>query len=187
MAKRVAKTGAMLPWDARAAPLYLLARLYLIVRADLDSQQRWRAARPLSGWPEPIRRAADAPSFCPSPHDCLCVNELLIKGICRNGRTFRPSDWAERLCGAAALFLPDATLPSGAQPTARPYHGYSAYVRPAIISGVYCVIIDARLRDLEPRAWDYVTGFARDNDLVTLDVADFVAAPALPEISPAAA
>jgi hypothetical protein len=111
----------------------------------------------------------------------------LIKGICCDGKTFRPSDWAERLCGAAVVFFPGAASSSGAQSTARPYHGYATHVRPAIISGVYCVIIDARLRDLEPRAWDYVTGFARDNDLVTLDIADLAAAAALPEMSLAAA
>lgn len=156
----MAKTAATLKWDAWAAPLYLLARLYLIVRSDLE---QWRAARQPS------------------------VNRLLIKGVCRNGKTFRPSDWAERLCGAAVVFFPGATSLSGARSTARPYHGYAAYVRPAIISGVYCVIIDARLRDLEPRAWDYVTSFARDNDLTMLDAADLAAAAALPEMSRAAA
>lgn len=180
----MAKTAATLKWDAWAAPLYLLARLYLIVRSDLD---QWRVAKELSGWPEPSCRATNAPSFYPPPHDCLSLNELLIKGICRDGRTFRPSDWAERLCGAAALLLPDATLPSRRQSTARPYHGYSSYVRPAIIGGVYCVIVDARLRDLEPRAWDYVTSFVHDNDLVTFNLANLVAAPALPEITLAAA
>jgi len=201
----MAKTDAKLPWDARAAPLHLLARLYLIVRSDFE---QWRMARPLSGRPaprrraadtsffcpspqdgrpEPRRRTADAPFFCPLPQDCLSVNELLIKGICCDGKTFRPSDWAERLCGAAVVFFPGAASSSGAQSTARPYHGYATHVRPAIIGGVYCVIIDARLRDLEPRAWDYVTGFARDNDLVTLDIADLAAAAALPEMSLAAA
>ena len=201
----MAKTVAKLPWDARAAPLHLLARLYLIVRSDFE---RWRVAKALSDRPaprrraadtsffypppqgdrpEPRRRAVDAPVFCPLPQDCLADNELLIKGIRRDGKTFRPSDWAERLCGAAVVFFPGATSLSGARSTARPYHGYAAYVRPAIISGVYCVIIDARLRDLEPRAWDYVTGFARDNDLVMHDAADLAAAAALPEMSRAAA
>lgn len=156
----MAKTAATLKRDAWAAPLYLLARLYLIVRSDLE---QWRAARQLP------------------------TNKLLIKGVCRNGKTFRPSDWAERLCGAAAVFLPDTTLPSGAQSAARPYHGYSTHVRPAFIDGARCVIIDPHLRDLEPRAWDYVTGFAHDNDLVMLDLADLVTAPALPEITLAAA
>jgi hypothetical protein len=32
------------------------------------------------------------------------------------------------------------------------------------------VIVDLCLCDLEPRAWDFVTGFARDNDLITLEV-----------------
>lgn len=180
----MAKTAGTLKWDAWAAPIYLLARLYLIVRSDLD---QWRVAKQLSGWLEPGRRAANTLSFYSLSHDCLSVSKLLIKGICRNGKTFRPSDWAERLCGAAVVFLPDATLLSGAQSTTRSYHGYSSYVRPAFVNGARCVIIDARLRDLEPRAWDYVIGFAHDNDLVTLDFADIVATPALPETILAAA
>lgn len=180
----MAKTAGTLKWDAWAAPIYLLARLYLIVRSDLD---QWRVAKQLSGWPEPGRRAANTPSFYPPSHDCLSVRKLLIKGVCRNGKTFRPSDWAERLCGAVVVFLPDATLLSGAYSSTRRYHGYSSYVRPAFIDGARCVIIDARLRDLEPRAWDYVTGFVRDNELVTVNLADLMVTPALPEITLAAA
>jgi len=85
----MAKTVAKLPWDARAAALHLLARLYLIVRSDFE---RWRAAKALSDRPAPRRRAIDAPVFCPLPQDCLADNELLIKGIRRDGKTFRPSD-----------------------------------------------------------------------------------------------
>ncbi len=181
----MAKTAGTLKWDAWAAPIYLLARLYLIVRSDLD---QWRVAKQLSGWPELDCRAANnTPSFYPPSHDCLSVSKLLIKGVCRNGKTFRPSDWAERLCGAVVVFLPDTTVLSGAYSSTCRYHGYSSYVRPAFINGVRCVIIDARLRDLEPRAWDYVFGFAHDNDLVTLDFADIVTTPALPEITLAAA
>ena len=84
-----------------------------------------------------------------------------------------------------AAFRPDASAETGGQ-TARPYLGYSPYVRPALIAGVHSVIVDARLRELEPRAWDFVIGFARDNDLVTLDVDELVAAPTIPDIAPAA-
>lgn len=98
------------------------------------------------------------------------VDELLIKGIRRDGSTFRPSDWAERLCGVAAILHSDAAAPSRAHHAARPCFEHSPHARPAIICGVLCVIVDLCLCDLEPRAWDFVTGFARDNDLITLEV-----------------
>ena len=82
-------------------------------------------------------------------------------------------------------FRPGASEQGGGQ-TARPYLGYSPYVRPALIAGVRSVIVDERVRELEPRAWNFVIGFARDNDLVTLDVDELVAAPTLPDIAPAA-
>lgn len=110
--------------------------------------------------------------------------ELIIKGVTRTGAAFRPSDWAERLCGVLAAYQPE----HGPNHFARrgPVLGYSPYVQPTVIGGISAVVVDARLRDLEPRAWDFVTGFARDNDLVTLDAYDLVAAPTLPEIAPAA-
>ncbi len=32
-------------------------------------------------------------------------------------------------------------------------------------AGVKCVVVDARLRDIEPKALDFVLNFARDNAL----------------------
>ena len=106
--------------------------------------------------------------------------ELIIKGVTSSGAVFRPSDWAERLCGVLAVYQPGHVVTRG------PTLGYSPYVQPTLIGGVRAVVADARLRDLEPRAWDFVTGFARDNDLVTMDASELVAAPTLPEIPPAA-
>ena len=45
------------------------------------------------------------------------------------------------------------------------YIGYSPYVRPTLIGGVKCVVVDERLRELERMAFDFVMNFARDNDL----------------------
>ncbi len=112
--------------------------------------------------------------------DTQTPKELLIKGVTRRGATFRPSDWAERLCSVLAVYRPGYVATRG------PVLGYSPYVQPTMVGGVRCVIVDARLRDLEPKAWDFVTGFARDNDLVTLDPAELVAAPTLPDIPPPA-
>jgi hypothetical protein len=87
--------------------------------------------------------------------------QVFIHGITLDGRTFRPSDWAERLCGAMASFRPpeDAAGGIGA------FIGYSPYCVPRVIHGVKCVIVNERLRDIEPMAWDFVINFARDNHL----------------------
>jgi hypothetical protein len=47
--------------------------------------------------------------------------------------------------------------------------GYSPYCMPRVIEGVKCVIVDERLRALEPMAWDFVMNFARDNALQVLE------------------
>ena len=39
--------------------------------------------------------------------------EVFIQGITKDGRTFRPSDWAERLAGAMSCFRPGG---SGGKP-----------------------------------------------------------------------
>ncbi|MGE0082712.1 MAG: DUF3579 domain-containing protein, partial [Thiohalomonadaceae bacterium] len=36
--------------------------------------------------------------------------EIVIKGITRQGRTFRPSDWAQRLATAVATLGPDRRI-----------------------------------------------------------------------------
>ena len=48
--------------------------------------------------------------------------QVFIQGITRDGRTFRPSDWAERLCGAMSCFRPD-----GVRGGIGAFFGYSPY------------------------------------------------------------
>jgi hypothetical protein len=90
----------------------------------------------------------------------LAPSEILIHGITHAGRAFRPSDWPERLCGVLAPFRP-----GGVQSGQGAHLGYSPYARPVLVEGVRCVVIDRRLRDIEPMAFDFALGFARDNDL----------------------
>lgn len=86
--------------------------------------------------------------------------EVFIQGITKEGRTFRPSDWAERLAGAMSSFRP-----GGKRPGIATHIGYSPYCVPRVINGVKCVIVNEALRDLEPMAWDFVMNFAKDNHL----------------------
>ena len=112
--------------------------------------------------------------------DSSTPRNLIIKGVTRSGGTFRPGDWAERLCGVLAIYRPGMVAGRG------PVYGYSPYAQPTFLAGIRCVVVDERLHDLEPRAWDFVVGFARDNELVTLDAEELVVAPLMPSIPPAA-
>lgn len=44
---------------------------------------------------------------------------------------------------------------------------YSPYVTPGSHKGNRCLVVDYRLRDLEPRAWKFLVDFAEDNNLQT--------------------
>lgn len=87
------------------------------------------------------------------------VQRLIIRGVTNSGERFRPSDWAERLAGVMSQFRPEGSR--GGHLT------YSPYVVPRVIEGVRCVVVDHRLRELEPLAWQFVCNFASDNDLQT--------------------
>jgi hypothetical protein len=89
--------------------------------------------------------------------------EFFIQGLTKDGRTFRPSDWAERLASAMSCFRPDSGTGNAGGIGA--FIGYSPYCVPTVVGGVKCVIVNEALRDIEPMAWDFVMNFARDNEL----------------------
>ena len=89
--------------------------------------------------------------------------EIFIQGITKDGRTFRPSDWAERLAGVMSCFRP------GGQPARGGHISYSPYCVPTVINGVKCVVVNEAVRAIEPMAWDFVMNFARDNDLQVVE------------------
>jgi len=51
-------------------------------------------------------------------------------------------------------------------------------VRPTLVGGVKCVVLDERLRELERMAFDFVMSFARDNDLQVFEACSLPDAPA---------
>ncbi len=87
------------------------------------------------------------------------VREYFIQGITEEGKKFRPSDWAERLCGVLSSFVPGVRGPNAQLK-------YSLYVRPMILDDVKCVVVDEKLKQIEPMAFDFVMNFARDNGLL---------------------
>lgn len=98
--------------------------------------------------------------------------EIFILGINADGREFRPSDWAERLCGAVASYCQDQNMPM------RGPIGYSPHVQPALLGGVRSVVMNGALLETAPLAYHFVLGFARDNGLQVLDGCLLPAAPA---------
>ena len=85
------------------------------------------------------------------------IVEFIIQGVTLDGKPFRPSDWAERLCGVMSAFGGDHRMQ------------YSPYVHPVTASGVRCVVVDIRLEEIEPMAYRFLLGFAKENELKTRD------------------
>lgn len=88
--------------------------------------------------------------------------EFFILGLTQEGKVFRPSDWSERLCGVLCQYRPPGRR-------SHSHIAYSPYAKPILINNVKCVVVDERLRDIEPMAMNFVLNFARDNDLQILD------------------
>jgi hypothetical protein len=88
--------------------------------------------------------------------------EYFIQGITTEGKRFRPSDWSERLCGVMSAFGPGARGPNARLQ-------YSSYVRPTMLGDIKCVVVDSRLRDHEPMAYQFVMNFAKDNGLLVTE------------------
>ncbi len=84
-------------------------------------------------------------------------SNLIIHGLTRNGRTFRPSDWAERLSGVMSTFGGDRRM------------SYSPFVKPLTYEGVKSVVIDKKLQDVDARAFDFLLSFAMDNGLQVIE------------------
>ena len=84
-------------------------------------------------------------------------HSLVIVGRTQDGKKFRPSDWAERLCGVMSAFGTEKRMK------------YSPYVSPGEWAGDKCVFIDGILYDLSPIAYRFLANFAKDNDLMLVD------------------
>jgi Protein of unknown function (DUF3579) len=110
-------------------------------------------------------RPALVPAPCLSAMTASAARQFVIQGITKDGRVFRPSDWAERLAGAMSCFRPGA----GAGGIGAAI-GYSPYCVPTSVGEVKAVLVNEALRAIEPMAWDFVTNFARDNELQMSEV-----------------
>jgi hypothetical protein len=81
------------------------------------------------------------------------AESFVIVGLTEEGQRFRPSDWAERLCGVMSAFGAERRMT------------YSPYVQPGTHEKEKCVFVNARIRDIEPMAYTFLVNFAKDNQL----------------------
>lgn len=79
--------------------------------------------------------------------------KIIIEGITEDGRTFRPSDWMERISGTLSTFGTDRRM------------RYSRYVQPQMFEGAKCLVVDPELRERNPAAFNFLMEFARGNRL----------------------
>jgi hypothetical protein len=84
-------------------------------------------------------------------------NTFIIVGLTSEGKKFRPSDWAERLCGVLSAF--------GAEKKMK----YSPYVGPGDYNGDKAVFVEGQLHEVEPMAYRFILNFAQDNDLQVIE------------------
>ena len=89
------------------------------------------------------------------------TGKVIIQGITESGGKFRPSDWAERLCGSVASYGPGRRII------------FHPNVKLASIGGVKCVVIDASLEEDDEMLFDFLTDFANENKLKILKTDTF--------------
>lgn len=86
------------------------------------------------------------------------TKKIFILGVTQSARTFRPSDWAERLAGVMSRFRPGGPHPGS-------HLKYSPWCIPSTVNGVRCVVVHPDLHDYDVMAWDFCMSFAKDNEL----------------------
>lgn len=78
---------------------------------------------------------------------------IVIEGRTAQGKTFRPSDWAERMSGSLASFKNSRIH-------------YSPMLRPSVNSdGYQCVLLDPKLKESSPLLYQSILDFAKANHL----------------------
>ena len=85
--------------------------------------------------------------------------EIIIEGITREGKPFRPSDWVDRMCSTFATFGENRKL------------RYSPYLRPEMVNGVRCLAVDMQLKNINPEGFEQLMYFVDENQLSVLDEA----------------
>lgn len=88
------------------------------------------------------------------------VKKIVIEGMTKNGRKFRPSDWAERMSGALSTFGRDQRI------------RYSPLLQPMTMNGIKCISIDPTLQQEFPEMYAYIMEWVDTNSLNIFEIED---------------
>lgn len=91
------------------------------------------------------------------PRPAPTSGKIIIEGLTRAGKAFRPSDWVDRMCSSYASFGADRKL------------RYSPYLTPRVVNGVRCLSVDLKLKEINPEGYIQLVHFANENQLNVLD------------------
>ena len=86
--------------------------------------------------------------------------KLVVRSVNEEGRRFRPSDWIERISTTMATFGDDHRL------------NYSDAVRPRMVEGEKCLVIDPSLKETNPTGFEYIMSFVNANQLQMSEVCE---------------
>jgi hypothetical protein len=79
--------------------------------------------------------------------------EFIIQGINKDGETFRPTNWGERLSDMLSTTGKDGRIV------------FSSYLRPMVIQGIPSVVVRFSLEKADPHSFDLVMQFIAANHL----------------------
>lgn len=79
-------------------------------------------------------------------------DKIIIEGVTEAGETFRPSNWAERMSGKLSTFKNHRI-------------SYSPLLQPMMKEGHKCVLLDKKLQESNPKLYESILDFARNNKL----------------------
>lgn len=85
------------------------------------------------------------------------MSKIVIQGLTRAGKPFRPSDWVDRMCSTFATFGEDKKL------------RYSPYLKPEVMNGVRCLVVKLELKERNPEGFAQLMQFADENKLNVTD------------------
>ncbi len=78
--------------------------------------------------------------------------KIIIEGVTKEGQTFQPSNWAERMSGQLSTLRKRKIR-------------YSPMLQPSIKDGHKCVVLDPKLKQSNPNLYQSILEFANNNNL----------------------
>lgn len=78
--------------------------------------------------------------------------KIIIEGKTKEGKDFRPSNWAERMSGKLSTVHKQRVR-------------YSPLLKPIKQNGTQCVAVDPKLKDTNPELFDSLMQFAKTHNL----------------------